>query len=167
MRDFGAHAPGRPSTPCPCWYMMPRLCWAPATAARLLIFRVGNLFVAIPAPPKRCDDSQHSDHPAMTIISSKDWPRCLGIDGRVKSESVTAMPQNAHSIKNRGITTFSGPASIRSLTMKHELVVSADRIDWVWLDEQLANCFSNMRGSTEPVRFMIGRVFFGAHLRIQ
>ncbi len=59
-----------------------------------LIFRMGNLFVAISAPPKRCDDSQRSDHPAMTIILSKDWPRCVGIGGRDESESVAAINRN-------------------------------------------------------------------------
>ncbi len=40
--------------------------------------------------------------------------------------------------------------------MKHELVVLADKIDWVWLDEQLAECFSDQGRPAEPVRFMIG-----------
>ena len=28
------------------------------------------------------------------------------------------------------------------INLKHELVVLADEIDWAWLDEQLADCFS-------------------------
>ena len=66
-----------------------------------LLFRMGNLFVAISTPPKRCDDSQRSDHPAMTIISSKDWPRCVEIGGRNELESVAAMPRNAQSGRRR------------------------------------------------------------------
>ena len=63
-----------------------RRCW--------YIFRMGNLSVAISAPPKRCDDRQRSDHPAMTIISSEDWPQCVGIGGRDQSESVAALNRN-------------------------------------------------------------------------
>ena len=40
--------------------------------------------------------------------------------------------------------------------MKHELVVLADKIDWAWLDEQLAESFSDKGRPAEPVRFMIG-----------
>jgi len=40
--------------------------------------------------------------------------------------------------------------------MKHELVVLADKIDWAWLDAQLADCFSDKGRPAEPVRFMIG-----------
>jgi IS5 family transposase len=40
--------------------------------------------------------------------------------------------------------------------MKHELVVLADRIDWAWLDEQLAESFSDQGRPAEPVRFMLG-----------
>ncbi len=39
----------------------------------------------------------------MTIILSKDWPRCVGIGGRDESESVAAMPRNAHTIVGAGI----------------------------------------------------------------
>ena len=42
------------------------------------------------------------------------------------------------------------------INLKHELVVLADRIDWAWLDEQLADCFSDQGRPAEPVRFMIG-----------
>ena len=42
------------------------------------------------------------------------------------------------------------------INMKHELVVLADRIDWDWLDAQLADCFSGQGRPAEPVRFMIG-----------
>jgi IS5 family transposase len=40
--------------------------------------------------------------------------------------------------------------------MKHELVTLADRIDWDWLDDQLADCFSDKGRPAEPVRFMLG-----------
>ncbi len=40
--------------------------------------------------------------------------------------------------------------------MKHELVVLADKIDWAWLDAELADCFSDQGRPAEPVRFMIG-----------
>ncbi len=40
--------------------------------------------------------------------------------------------------------------------MKHELAVLADKIDWTWLDEQLADSFSDKGRPAEPVRFMIG-----------
>jgi len=42
------------------------------------------------------------------------------------------------------------------INMKHELVALADKIDWAWLDEQLAGCFSDQGRPAEPVRFMIG-----------
>tara|TARA_B100000315_G_scaffold245668_1_gene271868 strand:- start:292 stop:1638 length:1347 start_codon:yes stop_codon:yes gene_type:complete len=42
------------------------------------------------------------------------------------------------------------------INMRHELVVLANKIDWVWLDEQLAGCFSDQGRPAEPVRFMIG-----------
>ncbi len=42
------------------------------------------------------------------------------------------------------------------INMKHELVALADKIDWAWLDEQLADCFSDEGRPAEPVRFMIG-----------
>ncbi len=42
------------------------------------------------------------------------------------------------------------------INMKHELVTLADKIDWAWLDEQLAGCFSDHGRPAEPVRFMIG-----------
>ena len=42
------------------------------------------------------------------------------------------------------------------INMKHELVVLADKIDWAWLDAQLAESFSDQGRPAEPVRFMIG-----------
>jgi transposase, IS5 family len=42
------------------------------------------------------------------------------------------------------------------INMKHALVALADRIDWVWLDDQLAGYFSDQGRPAEPVRFMIG-----------
>jgi IS5 family transposase len=42
------------------------------------------------------------------------------------------------------------------INMRHELVVLADKIDWVWLDGQLAAYFSDEGRPAEPVRFMIG-----------
>jgi IS5 family transposase len=48
------------------------------------------------------------------------------------------------------MTTFSAPAS------KHALVALADKIDWAWLDAQLAESFSDKGRPAEPVRFMIG-----------
>jgi len=42
------------------------------------------------------------------------------------------------------------------INMKHELVVLADKIDWAWLDAQLAERFSDQGRPAEPVRFMIG-----------
>ncbi len=42
------------------------------------------------------------------------------------------------------------------INMKHELVALADKIDWAWLDEQLAGCFSDHGRPAEPVRFMVG-----------
>ncbi len=57
-------------------------------------------------------------------------------------------------------TTGSGDLFLARLDqiidMKHELVVLADKIDWAWLDEQLAGCFSDQGRPAEPVRFMIG-----------
>ncbi len=42
------------------------------------------------------------------------------------------------------------------INMKHELVVLADKIDWTWIDDALADCFSDQGRPAEPVRFMIG-----------
>jgi IS5 family transposase len=42
------------------------------------------------------------------------------------------------------------------ISMKHALVVLADKIDWDWLDAQLADSFSDNGRPGEPVRFMIG-----------
>ena len=42
------------------------------------------------------------------------------------------------------------------INIKHELVILADKIDWAWLDEQLAGYFSDEGRPAEPVRFMIG-----------
>jgi IS5 family transposase len=42
------------------------------------------------------------------------------------------------------------------INLKHELVVLADKIDWAWLDTQLADCFSDQGRPAEPVRFMLG-----------
>ncbi len=42
------------------------------------------------------------------------------------------------------------------INMKHALVALADKIDWAWLDAQLAGCFSAHGRPAEPVRFMIG-----------
>ncbi len=39
------------------------------------------------------------------------------------------------------------------INMKHELVVLANRIDWAWIDEQLAECFSAHGRPAEPVCF--------------
>ena len=37
------------------------------------------------------------------------------------------------------------------INMKHELVVLADRVDWVWLDDELAGYFSDEGRPAEPV----------------
>ena len=42
------------------------------------------------------------------------------------------------------------------INLKHALVALADKIDWAWLDEQLAGCFSDQGRPAEPVRFMLG-----------
>jgi IS5 family transposase len=42
------------------------------------------------------------------------------------------------------------------INMKHALVALADKIDWSWLDAQLAEYFSDQGRPAEPVRFMIG-----------
>ena len=39
---------------------------------------------------------------------------------------------------------------------KHALVVLADKIDWAWIDDELAECFSDQGRPAEPVRFMVG-----------
>ena len=44
----------------------------------------------------------------------------------------------------------------RIVNMKHKLVILAAKIDWTWIDEQLAGCFSDVGRPAEPVRFMIG-----------
>jgi IS5 family transposase len=42
------------------------------------------------------------------------------------------------------------------INMKHELVALADKIDWAWLDEQIAPYFSDEGRPGEPLRFMLG-----------
>ena len=42
------------------------------------------------------------------------------------------------------------------INMRHELVILAERIDWAWLDEQIAPYFSDQGRPGEPVRLMIG-----------
>ncbi len=42
------------------------------------------------------------------------------------------------------------------INMRHELVVLAGKIDWTWLDGELAGSFSDQGRPAEPVRFMIG-----------
>jgi transposase, IS5 family len=42
------------------------------------------------------------------------------------------------------------------INMRHELVVLADKLDWAWLDEQVAESFSDQGRPAEPVRFMLG-----------
>lgn len=42
------------------------------------------------------------------------------------------------------------------INMRHELVLLADKIDWDWLDEQVAPYFSDHGRPAEPVRFMLG-----------
>lgn len=42
------------------------------------------------------------------------------------------------------------------INMRHELVVLANKIDWDWLDDKVAGCFSDHGRPAEPVRFMIG-----------
>jgi IS5 family transposase len=42
------------------------------------------------------------------------------------------------------------------INMRHELVVLAGKIDWAWLDGELAESFSDHGRPAEPVRFMIG-----------
>ena len=42
------------------------------------------------------------------------------------------------------------------INLRHELVVLADKIDWTWLDAELAGCFSDRGRPAEPVRFMLG-----------
>jgi IS5 family transposase len=42
------------------------------------------------------------------------------------------------------------------INMRHELVVLADKVDWAWLDAELAENFSDQGRPAEPVRFMIG-----------
>ena len=42
------------------------------------------------------------------------------------------------------------------INLKHELAVLADKIDWDWIDEELADRFSDQGRPAEPVRFMVG-----------
>lgn len=44
----------------------------------------------------------------------------------------------------------------RLINLSHELVRLADRIDWDWIDEELAPCFSDQGRPAEASRFMIG-----------
>jgi len=42
------------------------------------------------------------------------------------------------------------------INMKHPLVVLAGKIDWAWIDDELAGYFADEGRPAEPVRFMIG-----------
>ena len=42
------------------------------------------------------------------------------------------------------------------INMKHELVRLAQTIDWAWIDEQIADCFSESGRPGVPTRFMVG-----------
>ena len=42
------------------------------------------------------------------------------------------------------------------INMKHPLVVLAGKVDWAWLDSELAGSFSDQGRPAEPVRFMLG-----------
>jgi IS5 family transposase len=42
------------------------------------------------------------------------------------------------------------------INMKHALVALADKIEWAWIDDELAGYFSDEGRPAEPVRFMIG-----------
>ena len=42
------------------------------------------------------------------------------------------------------------------INMKHELVQLAGKLDWVWLDNQIAPLFSDQGRPATPTRFMIG-----------
>ena len=42
------------------------------------------------------------------------------------------------------------------INMKHELVRLAEEIDWHWIDEQVADCFSAEGRPATETRFMIG-----------
>jgi IS5 family transposase len=42
------------------------------------------------------------------------------------------------------------------INMKHELVLLADRIDWVWLDEEVAPAFGAAGRPGVPTRYMLG-----------
>ena len=51
---------------------------------------------------------------------------------------------------------LSRPRLDQIINMKHELMVLAGMIDWVWIDAELADSFSDKGRPAEPVRFMIG-----------
>ena len=42
------------------------------------------------------------------------------------------------------------------INMKHELARLAQTIDWSWIDEQIADCFSENGRPGVPTRFMVG-----------
>ena len=42
------------------------------------------------------------------------------------------------------------------INMRHPLVLLADRIDWDWIDQEVAPCFADEGRPGEVVRFMIG-----------
>lgn len=48
------------------------------------------------------------------------------------------------------------------INMRHELVLLAERIDWDWLDEELASSFCDHGRPAEPVRFMVGMLVLKA-----
>ena len=42
------------------------------------------------------------------------------------------------------------------INRRHELALLADRIDWDWIDDEIAPLFSDQGCPAEPARFMIG-----------
>jgi transposase, IS5 family len=45
------------------------------------------------------------------------------------------------------------------INMKHELALLTQKIDWAWIDEQIADCFSKNGRPGVPTRFMVGLLF--------
>jgi IS5 family transposase len=59
----------------------------------------------------------------------------------------------------QALRTCSGARLDQIVNLKHALVRLAGEIDWVWIDAELAGCFSAVGRPGLTTRFMVGLFF--------
>ena len=60
----------------------------------------------------------------------------------------------------------SEPGSSQIINMRHELVQLAGKIDWDWIDREIAPLYSDKGRPGIETRFVIGLLAAQAHLRL-